>query len=31
MSTANIDLALERNRTSAAEGGHRGAVVFPNR
>jgi carbonic anhydrase len=28
--TANIDLALERNRTFAAAGGHEGAVVFPN-
>ena len=30
MTTANIDLALERNRTFAAAGGHEGAVVFPN-
>jgi carbonic anhydrase len=30
MSTANIDPALERNRTFAAAGGHEGAVVFPN-
>jgi carbonic anhydrase len=28
--TANIDAALERNRTFAAAGGHEGAVVFPN-
>jgi carbonic anhydrase len=28
--TANIDLALERNRAFAAAGGHEGAVVFPN-
>ncbi len=27
--TANIDLALERNRAFAAAGGHEGAVVFP--
>ena len=27
---ANIDPALERNRTFAAAGGHEGAVVFPN-
>ena len=30
MTQANIDLALERNRTFAAAGGHEGAVVFPN-
>ena len=30
MTTANIDPALERNRKFAAEGGHEGAVVFPN-
>jgi carbonic anhydrase len=30
MATANIDRALERNRTFAAAGGHEGAVVFPN-
>jgi len=30
MTTANIDPALERNRTFAAAGGHEGAVVFPN-
>ena len=30
MITANIDPALERNRTFAAAGGHEGAVVFPN-
>src|SRR5947207_10373640 len=30
MTTANIDRALERNRTFASAGGHRGAVVFPN-
>jgi carbonic anhydrase len=30
MATANIDPALERNRTFAAAGGHEGAVVFPN-
>ena len=30
MTTANIDPALERNRTFAAAGGHDGAVVFPN-
>ena len=30
MTTANIDPALERNRTFAAPGGHQGAVVFPN-
>jgi carbonic anhydrase len=30
MTTANIDLALERNRTFAAARGHEGAVVFPN-
>jgi carbonic anhydrase len=30
MTTANIDPALERNRTFAAGGGHEGAVVFPN-
>jgi carbonic anhydrase len=30
MSTANIDPALERNRTFAAAGGHEDAVVFPN-
>jgi carbonic anhydrase len=29
MTTANIDPALERNRTFAAAGSHRGAVVFP--
>ncbi len=29
MTTANIDPALERNRTFAAAGGHEGAVVFP--
>ncbi|HET6869644.1 MAG TPA: carbonic anhydrase [Solirubrobacteraceae bacterium] len=28
--TANIDIALERNRVFAAAGGHEGAVVFPN-
>ena len=28
--TANIDPALERNRTFAAAGGHEGAVVLPN-
>src|SRR5438045_653648 len=27
---ANIDDALERNRTFAAASGHRGAVLFPN-
>jgi carbonic anhydrase len=30
MTTANIDPALERNRSFAAAGGHEGAVVFPN-
>ena len=30
MTTANIDRALERNRTFAAAGGHEGAVVIPN-
>jgi carbonic anhydrase len=30
MTTANIDPALERNRTFASLGGHEGAVVFPN-
>jgi len=30
MITANIDPALERNRSFAAAGGHEGAVVFPN-
>jgi len=30
MTTANIDRALERNRTFAAAGGHEGAVDFPN-
>jgi carbonic anhydrase len=30
MTTANIDSALERNRSFAAAGGHEGAVVFPN-
>jgi len=30
MTTANIDRALERNRTFAAAGGHERAVVFPN-
>jgi carbonic anhydrase len=30
MPTANIEPALERNRTFAAAGGHEGAVVFPN-
>jgi carbonic anhydrase len=30
MTTANIDRALERNRTFAAAGGHEGAVVLPN-
>jgi carbonic anhydrase len=30
MTTANIEPALERNRTFAAAGGHEGAVVFPN-
>ena len=30
MTQANIDLALERNRTFAAAGGQEGAVVFPN-
>jgi carbonic anhydrase len=30
MTTANIDPALERNRTFAAAGGHEGAVVFPS-
>jgi carbonic anhydrase len=30
MTTANIDPALERNRTFAAAGGHEGAAVFPN-
>jgi carbonic anhydrase len=30
MTIANIDPALERNRTFAAAGGHEGAVVFPN-
>ena len=29
MTAANIDPALERNRTFAAAGGHEGAVVFP--
>jgi carbonic anhydrase len=29
MTSANIDPALERNRTFAAAGGHEGAVVFP--
>ena len=29
MTTANIDPALERNRTFAAAGGQEGAVVFP--
>ncbi len=29
MTTANIEPALERNRTFAAAGGHEGAVVFP--
>jgi carbonic anhydrase len=29
MTIANIDPALERNRTFAAAGGHEGAVVFP--
>ncbi|MGN6867686.1 MAG: carbonic anhydrase [Solirubrobacteraceae bacterium] len=28
--TANIDIAIERNRAFAAAGGHQGAVVFPN-
>src|SRR5438552_14228246 len=27
---ANVEAALERNRTFAAAGGHEGAVVFPN-
>jgi carbonic anhydrase len=30
MTTANIDRALERNRTFSAAGGHEGAVVFPD-
>jgi carbonic anhydrase len=30
MTAANIDPALERNRTFAAANGHEGAVVFPN-
>jgi carbonic anhydrase len=30
MTTANIDPALERNRTFAAAGGHEGATVFPD-
>jgi carbonic anhydrase len=30
MTAANIDPALERNRSFAAAGGHEGAVVFPN-
>jgi carbonic anhydrase len=30
MTMANIDTALERNRTFAAAGGHEGAVMFPN-
>jgi carbonic anhydrase len=30
MTTANIDRALDRNRTFAAAGGQEGAVVFPN-
>ena len=30
MTTADIDLALDRNRAFAAAGGHEGAVVFPN-
>jgi carbonic anhydrase len=30
MTTANIDPALERNRTFAAAGGHDGATVLPN-
>lgn len=30
MTTANIDLALERNRSFAAARRHEGAVVFPN-
>lgn len=30
MTTANIDYALERNRSFAAKGGYEGAVVFPN-
>jgi carbonic anhydrase len=30
MTTANIDPALERNLAFAADGGHEGAVVFPN-
>jgi carbonic anhydrase len=29
ITTANIDTALERNRTFAAAEGHKGAVVFP--
>ncbi len=29
-STANVEVALERNRAFAAAGGHQGAVVFPN-
>jgi carbonic anhydrase len=29
MTTANVDPALERNRTFAAAGGHEGAVIFP--
>src|SRR5256885_14170344 len=30
MTPANIDRALERNRSFAAAGGHEGAVVFPS-
>src|SRR5256885_16751889 len=30
MTPANIDRALERNRSFAAAGGHEGAVVLPN-
>lgn len=30
MTTANVDVALERNRAFAAAGDHEGAVVFPN-
>jgi hypothetical protein len=30
MTIANIDPALERNRTFAAAGGHEGALVIPN-
>jgi carbonic anhydrase len=30
MTTANIDRALDRNRSFAAAGGQEGAVVFPN-